>query len=163
MQKHWYCIWCYWSLCHWCHWFSTLALKLIFMDATGWSGRINVTQKLLLFNGKRIETCSILLIRLFLLCFLFLVQFSSRQIVYRCSASVWFRETCFTERTVSRSATWVTVQNPPRSHCDLNLGTESILDRANVMVYMDTEQRRKGTTMYFTFLYTTPFKTHDLM
>ena len=44
----------------------------------------------------------------------------------------------------------------------LNLGAESILSGGNVMVHVDTEQRHKGITMYFTFLYNT-FQNHDLM
>lgn len=48
------------------------------------------------------------------------------------------------------------------SHCSLNLGAESILSRGNVMVQVDIEQRQKGITMYFTFLYNT-FQNHDLM
>ena len=43
-----------------------------------------------------------------------------------------------------------------------SLEFESILSRGNVMVHVDTEQRQKGITMYFTFLYNT-FQNHDLM
>lgn len=50
----------------------------------------------------------------------------------------------------------------PCSHCSSNFGAESILGRGNVMVHVDIEQRQKGNTMYFTFLYNT-FQNHDLM
>lgn len=46
--------------------------------------------------------------------------------------------------------------------CSLNFGAESILSWGNVMVHVDIEQRQKGNTMYFTFLYNT-FQNHDLM
>lgn len=68
-------------------------------------------------------------------------------------------------RTVFGSSTWDLVRGLTESscsHCSSNLGAESILNRANVMVHVDTEQRQKGITMYFTFLYNT-FQNHDLM
>lgn len=49
-----------------------------------------------------------------------------------------------------------------RSRCSLSLGAESIFSRGNIMVHVDIEQRQKGITMYFTFLYNT-FQNHDLM
>lgn len=50
----------------------------------------------------------------------------------------------------------------PCSQRRLNSGAESILSRDNVVVRVDIEQRPKGITKYFTFLYNT-FQNHDLM
>lgn len=119
--------------------------------------------------AERTETCSILLIRLFLFGFLFLAQTNSvadRQCIdavpqyYLEKPISQFRfEDCSLELHTGHGSGQT---ESLYSHCSLNLGAESILSRGNVMVQVDIEQRQKGITMYFTFLYNT-FQNHDLM